>query len=84
MEEDEIRSILSQLGMFLIKKSKEIDADHTDEWMSAWEINSNGISIVLAVLLTEHKSSIEILKNKLNEFAAATKIELKLFDIERS
>ena len=87
MNEKQVRSILSQLGMFVQKKAEEdISTDFpTFEWMSAWETKSNdGVNIVLAVLLTENASDVALLKNKMNEFAAGAKIEFKgLFDMEK-
>ncbi|RMF29661.1 MAG: hypothetical protein D6752_05540 [Candidatus Nitrosothermus koennekii] len=83
MNNEQIRSILSQLGMFLIKKSKELDEEEVKEWMSAWETrSSDGINVVLTILLTESEEDAKILKNKMNEFAAVTKIELSLYNME--
>ena len=87
MNEKEVRSMLSQLGMFVAKKAEEdLSTDFpASEWMSAWETKSNdGVNIVLAVLLTENASDVALLKNKMNEFAAGAKIEFKgLFDMEK-
>ncbi|GEM_PF-2403054 len=87
MNENQVRSILSQLGMFVKKKAEEdLSADFpTSEWMSAWETRSDdGVNIVLALLLTENASDVTMLKNKMNEFAAGAKIEFKgLFDMEK-
>jgi len=57
----------------------------TSEWMSAWETkSSDGINIVLAILLTEDGEDATLLRNKMNEFAAGAKIEFKgLFEMER-
>ncbi|GIU71480.1 MAG: hypothetical protein KatS3mg003_0959 [Candidatus Nitrosocaldaceae archaeon] len=83
MNNEQIRSILSQLGMFLIKKSKELDEEEVKEWMSAWETrSSDGINVVLTILLTESEEDTKILKNKINEFAAVTKIDLALYNME--
>jgi hypothetical protein len=88
MNEKQVRSILSQLGMFVKKKADEDLSVRfpTSDWMSAWETkSSDGINIVLAVLLTENASDVALLKNKMNEFAAGAKIEFKgLFDMERA
>jgi hypothetical protein len=75
------------MGMFMMKKAEE-DLSATfpaSEWMNAWETkSSDGVNIVLAVLLTEHADDVALLKNKMNEFAAGAKIEFKgLFDMER-
>lgn len=87
MNEKQVRSILSQLGMFVMKKAEEgLSAKFpTSEWMSAWETkSSDGINMVLAVLLTENEKDVTLLKNKMNEFAAGAKIEFKgLFDMEK-
>ena len=84
MDDKQIKSILSQLGMFLIKKSKEEVSNEVKEWLSAWETrSSDGINIVLAVLLTEQEEDAKILKMKINEFAAVTKIDLELIDMEQ-
>ena len=84
MDDKQIRSILSQLGMFLMKKSKEEVSNEVKEWLSAWETKSNdGINIVLAVLLTEEEDDAKILKQKINEFVAVTKIDLELIDMEQ-
>jgi len=57
----------------------------TSEWMSAWETkSSDGINIVLTVLLTEDEKDATLLRNKMNEFAAGAKIEFKgLFEMEK-
>jgi hypothetical protein len=57
----------------------------TSEWMSAWETkSSDGINIVLTVLITEDEKDATLLRNKMNEFAAGAKIEFKgLFEMER-
>lgn len=87
MNEEQVRSILSQLGMFMRKKAGEDLSTEfpTSEWMSAWETKSNdGVSIVLAVLLTEDGKDAALLRNKMNEFAAGAKIEFKgLFEMEK-
>ena len=87
MNEEQVRSMLNQLGMFVLKKAEEdLSTDFpTTEWMSAWETkSSDGVNIILAVLLTEHTSDVTLLKNKMNEFAAGAKIEFKgLFDMEK-
>ncbi len=84
MDESHVKSILSQLGMFLIKKSREESiANDVKEWMSAWETRSDdGINVLLSVLITEDEEEVKALKNKMNEFAAGIKIELALVDIE--
>lgn len=86
MNEEQVRSILRQLGMFAQKKAGEdlYTEFPSSEWMSAWETkSSDGISIVLAVLLTENENDATQLKMKMNEFAAGAKIEFKgLFDME--
>ncbi len=86
MDEKQARGVLSQLGMFLTKKANEDLASNfpASEWMSAWETkSSDGVNIVLAVLLTENAKDSAMLKSKINEFAAAAKIELRgLFDME--
>lgn len=82
-----MRSILSQLGMFIGKKAEDDLATEfpASEWMSAWETkSSDGISIVLAVLLTENEKDAMLLRNKMNEFAAGAKIEFRdLFEMEK-
>jgi len=87
MNEKQVRSMLSQLGMFVKKKAEEDQSTNcpTTEWMSAWQTkSSDGVNIVLAVLLTENASDVALLKNKINEFAAGAKIEFKgLFDMEK-
>lgn len=87
MNEKQVRSVLSQLGMFMKKKAEEDLSTEfpTSEWMSAWETKSNdGINIVLAILLTEDEEDATLLRNKMNEFAAGAKIEFKgLFEMER-
>jgi len=87
MNEKQVRSILSQLGMFMKKKAEEDLSTEfpTSEWMSAWETkSSDGINIVLAILLTEDEEDATLLRNKMNEFAAGAKIEFKgLFEMER-
>ena len=87
MNEKQVRSILSQLGMFMKKKAEEDLSTEfpTSEWMSAWETkSSDGINIVLAILLTEDGEDATLLRNKMNEFAAGAKIEFKgLFEMER-
>lgn len=87
MHEEQVRSILSQLGMFVKKKAgEEISTNFpTSEWMSAWETKSNdGVNIVLAILLTENEKDAALLRNKMNEFAAGAKIEFKgLFEMEK-
>jgi len=87
MNEEQIRSILSQLGMFMRKKAEEDLSTEfpTSEWMSAWETkSSDGINIVLTVLLTEDEKDATLLRNKMNEFAAGAKIEFKgLFEMEK-
>ncbi len=85
MKNEHISSILSQLGMFLMKKSKEMSEDEVKEWMSAWETrSSDGINVVLSILLTENEVDAKILKSKMNEFAAVTKIELALYNMEQN
>ena len=87
MNEKQVRSILSQLGMFMKKKAEEdISMESpTSEWMSAWETkSSDGVNIVFAILLTENEKDITLLRNKMNEFAIGAKIEFKgLFEMER-
>jgi len=86
MNEEQARSILSQLGMFIKKKAEEdLSKFPTPEWMSAWETKStDGINIVLAILLTENEKDAAMLRNKMNEFAAGAKIEFKgLFEMEK-
>ncbi|MEM2760222.1 MAG: hypothetical protein QXU32_11295 [Nitrososphaerales archaeon] len=87
MNEKQVRSILSQLGMFVNKKAQENigGAFPTSEWMSAWETkSSDGINIVLAILLTERENDAELLRSKMNEFAAGAKIEFRgLYEMER-
>ncbi len=87
MNERQVRSILSQMGMFVMKKAEEDLSTKfpASEWMSAWETkSSDGINIVLAVLLTENDKDVALLKNKMNEFAAGAKIEFRgLFDMEK-
>lgn len=87
MEEEQVRSVLSQLGMFVAKKAKEDLATKfpVADWMSAWETKSaDGVSVVLAVLLTEKAGDAATLRQKMNEFAAGAKIEFKgLFDMEK-
>ncbi len=87
MNEKQVRSILSQMGMFVMKKAEEDLSTKfpASEWMSAWETkSSDGINIVLAVLLTENDKDVALLKNKMNEFAAGAKIEFRgLFDMEK-
>jgi len=87
MNEKQVRSILSQMGMFVMKKAEEDLATNfpTSEWMSAWETkSSDGVNMVLAVLLTENDKDVALLKTKMNEFAAGAKIELRgLFDMEK-
>jgi hypothetical protein len=86
MNEEQVRSILRQLGMFAQKKAGEdlSSSFPASEWMSAWETrSSDGISIVMAVLLTENEKDAVQLKMKMNEFAAGAKIEFKgLFNME--
>lgn len=85
MNQEQIKSILSQLGMFISKKaSEQVESDTSSEWMSAWQTkSSDGINVVLAVLLTEDENDAILLRNKMNEFAAASKIEFKgLYDME--
>lgn len=86
MNEEQARSILGQLGMFIKKKAEgDLSAKFpASEWMSAWETkSSDGVNIVLAILLTENKKDAAMLKNKMNEFAAGAKIEFKgLFEME--
>jgi len=73
--------------MFMKKKAEEDLSTEfpTSEWMSAWETkSSDGINIVLAILLTEDGEDATLLRNKMNEFAAGAKIEFKgLFEMER-
>jgi hypothetical protein len=73
--------------MFMKKKAEEDLSTEfpTSEWMSAWETkSSDGINIVLAILLTEDEEDATLLRNKMNEFAAGAKIEFKgLFEMER-
>ncbi|NMJ87082.1 MAG: hypothetical protein EX285_04500 [Thaumarchaeota archaeon] len=87
MNEKQVRSILSQLGMFMKKKAEEdISMEFpTSEWMSAWETkSSDGVNMVFAILLTENEKDITLLRNKMNEFAIGAKIEFKgLFEMER-
>jgi len=87
MKEEQVRSILSQLGMFVKKKAEEDLSTKfpTPEWMSAWETkSSDGVNIVLAILLTENEKDAAMLKNKMNEFAAGAKITFKgLFEMEK-
>jgi hypothetical protein len=87
MNENQIRSVLSQLGMFLKKKAEEDVSTNpqTSEWMSAWETkSSDGINIVLAILLTEKEKDAALLRSKMNEFAAAAKIEFRdLYEMEK-
>ncbi|MFQ5941033.1 MAG: hypothetical protein ACE5KA_04970 [Nitrososphaerales archaeon] len=86
MNEKQVRSILSQVGMFLRKKAEEDISTKfpASEWMSAWETtSSDGVNIVLAILLTEAKEDAALLRNKMNEFAAGAKIEFKgLYEME--
>lgn len=86
MDEKQVRIILNQLGMFMSKKAEEnlSTSFPVEEWMSAWETkSSDGINIVLAVLLTENTEDAALLRNKMNEFAAGTKIQFKgLFEME--
>ena len=87
MKEEQVRSILSQLGMFVKKKAEEDLSTKfpASEWMSAWETkSSDGVNIVLAILLTENENDAVMLRNKMNEFAAGAKIAFKgLFEMER-
>ena len=87
MDEKQVRSILNQLGMFISKQAEEdISAKFpTPEWMSAWETrSSDGVNIVLAVLLTENEKDASQLRSKMNEFAAGAKIEFKgLYEMEK-
>ena len=87
MKEEQARSILGQLGMFIKKKAEEdlLTKFPASEWMSAWETkSSDGINIVLAILLTENEKDAALLRNKMNEFAAGAKIEFKgLFEMEK-
>jgi hypothetical protein len=73
--------------MFMKKKGEEDLSTEfpTSEWMSAWETkSSDGINIVLAILLTEDEEDATLLRNKMSEFAAGAKIEFKgLFEMER-
>ncbi len=73
--------------MFVSKKAEEDLATNfpATEWMTAWETkSSDGINIVLTLLLTENDKDVALLKNKMNEFAAGAKIEFKgLFDMEK-
>lgn len=87
MDEKQVRSILSQLGMFMKKQAEEDISTKfpTSEWMSAWETrSSDGVNIVLAVLLTEKETDASQLRSKMNEFAAGAKIEFKgLYEMEK-
>jgi len=87
MNEEQARSILSQLGMFVSKKAEgDLSTKFpTCEWMSAWETkSSDGVNIVLAILLTENEEDAALLRSKMNEFAAGAKIEFKgLFEMEK-
>jgi len=87
MNEEQVRSILGQLGMFIKKKAEEDLSTKfpASEWMSAWETKSNdGVNIVLSILLTENEKDAALLRNKMNEFAAGAKIEFKgLFEMEK-
>ncbi len=86
MNEKQVRSILSQVGMFIRKKSEEnlTTKFPTSEWMSAWETkSSDGVNIVFAILLTEDEKDAALLRNKMNEFAAVAKITFKgLYEME--
>lgn len=87
MDEKQVRSILNQLGMFMKKQAEEDISTKfpTPEWMSAWETrSSDGVNIVLAVLLTENEKDASQLRSKMNEFAAGAKIEFKgLYEMEK-
>ncbi len=87
MHEKQVRSILSQLGLYLRKKSEEELSTRfpASEWMSAWETrSSDGVNIVLAILLTEDEKDATLLRHKMNEFVAGAKIEFKgLYEMEK-
>jgi hypothetical protein len=87
MDEKQVRSILRQLGMFLSKQSEgELASTFpSTEWMSAWETkSSDGVNVVLALLLSENEKDAQLLRNKMNEFAAGAKIEFReLFEMEK-